>query len=228
MLMVDFMHSDLGPWIVANVLLELVEEGHFGNFVGDWKSRNNFALRVAWLKFKEWAKNVNIQHSQGQFSLTKLSMATQNSWPEFKGKWHNTCVITLWLHHVLANEAPCGTDREKARAALLEGYAIVRTTITSSGPQLNDYDAHLVLSAAAKKEIEVGKAEGDAANIQPEERRQLWMQYLRSRKSTKRESFANGNQKKMPPSMKNEVDANLEKYFKIWLKCKKIGHKFAQ
>ena len=42
---------------------------------------------------------------------------------------------------------PCGTDREKARAALLQGYAIVRTTITSSGPQLNDYDAHRVLFA---------------------------------------------------------------------------------
>eukprot|EP00969_Alexandrium_andersonii_P104827 4625229-Alexandrium_andersonii.AAC.1 len=29
---VDFMHTDLAPWIIANVLIEVCGEGLFGNF----------------------------------------------------------------------------------------------------------------------------------------------------------------------------------------------------
>ena len=62
------------------------------------------------------------------------------------------------------------------------------------------------------------KADCQAANIvDPEERRALWMKYLRSRQSgNEKKSFEMGNVKNMPESMRAQVRSDAQKYFELW------------
>ena len=109
MVLVDVMHSDhlgVSQWTLANCLLEIVAEGLFGIYPGDYQSRTNRSLRRAWLSFKTWAKNAGHKHSQRTFTCAQLSVGGgANNWPEFKGKAHNCAVVVRWLNHIVGELA---------------------------------------------------------------------------------------------------------------------------
>ena len=65
MLLVDFMHSDLqgvGVWLLANALVEMVEEGKFGYSFGPWKLKMLRGLAVAFRKFLRYTHVNGIRH----------------------------------------------------------------------------------------------------------------------------------------------------------------------
>ena len=63
----------------------------------------------------------------------------------------------------------------------------------------------------------MGVAEGEAAEIDPEERRRLWMQYLRSRQPHKKHTDYH-----MPASLAGAATNALHHGFDLWLKAGKL------
>ena len=147
MIMVDFMHSDLGPFIAANTLLEFCEEERFGPSFGSWLQRLTFCLRKAWLKFKEWAKTEGIAHSQPCFTPARLSVSSQHSWPELKAKCHNANMVMRWLAAEVIGFGPPLSDRDRVRVSLLQGWEVIYRTITHAGEWLSPAEAQRLHTA---------------------------------------------------------------------------------
>ena len=80
------------------------------------------------------------------------------------------------------------------------------------------------LSSGAKSATAVAQADAAASSLDPDERRRLWMVYLRSRRpeqSGGRPSKGAGSRsEKMPDELRQAVSSNPSKYFNLWLKCK--------
>ena len=148
MLMVDFMHSDLGCWISGNTLVELVASGRFGYLnIQAWTRRHELALRAAWIQFRAWAKANKVSHSVPCFNPARLSMASVHDWPELKGKSHNIMMVTVWLWDVVRPDLPNGDVHDKLRGTVLQAYVRIRNIITHAGLWLTADEAQELLDA---------------------------------------------------------------------------------
>ena len=70
---------------------------------------------------------------------------------------------------------------------------------------------------AAKKVIGTADADAAEANLASEQRRALWMQYLRSRQG----KVVKGRNGKCPAELQSKAIAEPQRYFSMWLKAKK-------
>ena len=97
----DWMHTNhLGvmQMTVGNCLMGIFETGMLPSFHGRWIQRLALALRHAWLLFKKWGAQNNVDvGSQPCFTPGMLCMASARSWPEFKGKASNCGKVCRWL-----------------------------------------------------------------------------------------------------------------------------------
>ena len=81
-------------------------------------------------------------------------------------------------------------------------------------------DTSVMPSAVAQRAVTVATSDFAIANLPTEERRRLWMKYLRSRGNTKQgRGVRAGAPEKLPASMADKVNNNLNHYFELWLKC---------
>ena len=100
----DWMHCfNLGvlQFVLGNILTELCEEGRFGRFAGEARVRVGLQLRRAWQKFKRFAKNQGLRHSQPAFTPGSISWP---EWPLLKCKAANATRVLAWLADVLQKE----------------------------------------------------------------------------------------------------------------------------
>ena len=72
---------------------------------------------------------------------------------------------------------------------------------------------------AAKKVIGTADADAAEANLTSEQRRALWMQYLRSRQG----KYVKGGNDKCPAELQSKANAEPHRYFSMWLKAKSVG-----
>ena len=149
LLQVDFMHTDLGAWIAANSLIELVEEGAFGVHRGAWKIRVNRALRRAFIEFKTWAADQRVDQSQPSFNFKRLTMSKAGDWPEFKGKTHNTMVVCFWLCDFVLRRT-CDTTGHRLRTTVLVSYRDMHQMMRSCGDAFSSEEADLFYSVGNK------------------------------------------------------------------------------
>ena len=70
---------------------------------------------------------------------------------------------------------------------------------------------------AAKKVIGTVDADAAEAKLTSEQRRALWMQYLKSRQG----KFVKGRNDKCPAELQSKAIAEPQRYFSMWLKAKK-------
>jgi hypothetical protein len=104
--------AGVGGWLLANALTEFAEAGRFGVFAGEWKVRRNLALAHAYKMFREHCSAKGIEHRVKRFNVTMLSMTSNQCWPDFKGKAHDTLVAVNWLAAWVL-EHPCEDPRQK-------------------------------------------------------------------------------------------------------------------
>ena len=92
-----------------------------------WEERFSHQLRAATREFRSWARSRRVDHSEFRFTLGKLSISAlsgETATAYYKGKAHNTLVVSIWMSELcseLANRPGC-TEHATARAACLWGY----------------------------------------------------------------------------------------------------------
>jgi hypothetical protein len=89
--------------VAAYNLIDLCFAGIFGDFgeVTTWADRLQFQLNAAFVVFSAWTKREVQQHTIRKFGRRGFSMENLTSWPEFKGKAHNTLVLIRWLERAM-------------------------------------------------------------------------------------------------------------------------------
>lgn len=115
----DLMHNlFLGSalHVIGSVLVELVEEGWFGNAPLQKQQR----LTEAYLRFKAWLKLNRITCSAGRFTMEGLGWTSRYRYPEYKSKAHNARVVLAWLQtETRSNATSVGTTTSQMRATMV-------------------------------------------------------------------------------------------------------------
>ena len=141
----DAMHCiHLGPLLIAcgNGLRSLFEYDHFGTFTGELKVRARLFVNEAYARFRKWAKDVKLKHSQTRFSLASIGIPS-GGWIQLLAKAGNCKVVTLWL----AAEFSRCPKASRAELALFHGYARVLDILHGDDPKLSSDEADSLLTA---------------------------------------------------------------------------------
>jgi hypothetical protein len=142
----DWMHcSALGIELRANgsALMEMVSEGKWGRFRGDFKVRVGIALKRAWGEFTKYCRDHGLEHRQPQFTAATLGMADgAQSLPELKAKAPNCMLVTQWLASLTRSDAANAHSRNRSR--VLWALASLNDTFLEAGLWLSDAEAATV------------------------------------------------------------------------------------
>ena len=138
----DWMH--IGPLgfehkACGACLMELVLEGRFGTYRGEWKVRTGIALKHAFRAFTAWASSNHLQHSHQQFTPANLSVAEGAELvPHLKGKAHNLMVVSKWLASV--THLDNATTHQRNRGRVMWAIACLDTVFSTAPFWLSDQD----------------------------------------------------------------------------------------
>lgn len=132
MLSVDFLHCDhlgVASWLAGNGLYRAAEVRSEGQ-AGAFEVRMNAALRLIFYDFVQWCGANNMQHSEREFSITRLSVSSRNAkWPDFKGKAHNTAVVCKFLTAYLQSEPGFNSEDDLLMRHAFVGWAAVQDVV---------------------------------------------------------------------------------------------------
>ena len=113
--------------------MELVGEGRWGTYRGDWKVRTGIVLKHAYTAFCTWARDPenNLQHSQQRFTPASLSVADGAEYvPALKGKAHNLMVVSKWLASITHTDS--STTHARNRGRVMWAIACLDTVFSSA------------------------------------------------------------------------------------------------
>ena len=139
----DWMHvSPLGVQhkSCGACLHELVQEGKWGVFRGEWKIRVAIPLKRAFKEFKTWCRDVaGLEHSQQKTTPKSLTLVDTDSVPALKGKAHNLMCVSKWLAHLTHSDN--STVHRRNRSRVMWAISALDTLFSSAGEFLSDDEA---------------------------------------------------------------------------------------
>ena len=148
----DWMHcSPLGLQhkSCGQCIMELVAEGRWGHFRGEWKVRTAVALKRAYADFTAWCRNVgHLRHSQQAFTPASLTVAEgADAVPHLKGKAHNLMCVSKWLAAITHEDN--STSHRRNRSRVMWSLALLDSVFASAPQWLSDNDVEQIRLAAS-------------------------------------------------------------------------------
>ena len=116
-----------------------------GSTLGPWEARYSQQLRNATRQFRLWAHRNRLEHSELRFTLAKLSISAlsgDTATAYYKGKGHNTLVVSIWMSELCSRVAslPGHTEHDTACAACMWGYTQCLAICKRASLVLSDAD----------------------------------------------------------------------------------------
>jgi hypothetical protein len=114
MVKTDLMHNmclGSAQHLIGSVIVQLVQEGHWGPPRGRWKE----CLLSGFKRFRTWKRDHKLQCSKHRWSRSGLTWTSARVYPCLKAKAHNTRILLAWTHV----EARAAADRNPTEAACM-------------------------------------------------------------------------------------------------------------
>ena len=136
--------------VTASALVEICREGKFGFCeLTRWDDRLQAQLSAAYVEFCEHCSNTCQHHTIRRFTRCGFSMYNTGSWPAYKGKAHNTLVMTRWLG-CKCSEFKDGSDYSRTRYFVLFAWTQWFDVCLGADPDFLEHGELVRLSKATK------------------------------------------------------------------------------
>ena len=105
-----------------------------------WKTQMTKRLEGAYAEFVDWLKQHHLVSSQPVFTVGRLGLTSLQSSPIFKGKAHNTLMVSFWVTDVVTRlaEALPADEYIAAVATMMWGYTEMMSIMQRSSQWLTD------------------------------------------------------------------------------------------